>query len=278
MTNSMLRGSEAPRPSEHPVSAEQLRELRQRWHDAPPMTERVLRQWWGNVRMRWNCHSTAIEGSSLSYRNTLDILVHGRTPNSGNADLLEVDQIRGHDESARMLAAMYNRRHRVDIPDQHAVHRAMLVRPYPAHNALGQPMGDVQLGNFKTRFNTIRTPGGLVEFQPPAAVPLLMPELLERMNQRIDILAQDAQALDPAWALASLHWDFIAIHPYDDGNGRMVRWLVNWMCVNTGYPPLVITLAQRDEYFGTLAGMQTGSVPADEAAVRPLRNFPDRGR
>ena len=69
------RASEAPRPREHPVSAEQLRELRQRWHDAPPMTERVLRQWWGNVRMRWNCHSTAIEGSSLSYGDTLDILV-----------------------------------------------------------------------------------------------------------------------------------------------------------------------------------------------------------
>ena len=273
MTNSMLRGSEAPRPREHPISAEQLRELRQRWHNAPPMTERVLRQWWGNVRMRWNCHSTAIEGSSLSYRDTLDILVYGRTPNSGNTDLLEVDQIRGHDESARMLAAMYNRRHRVDIPDLHAVHRAMLVRPYPAHNALGQPMGDVSLGRFKTRFNAIRTQGGLVEFQPPAAVPLLMPELLERMNQRIDILAQDAQALDPAWALASLHWDFIAIHPYDDGNGRMARWLVNWMCVNTGYPPLVITLEQRDDYFRTLSGMQTGNVPAEEAAVRPLRNF-----
>lgn len=207
MTKSMLGASEAPRPREHPVRAEQLQELRQRWHDAPPVTERVLRQWWGNVRMRWNCHSTAIESSSLSYRDTLGILVHGRTPNAGNTDLLEVDQIRGHDESARMLAAMYNRRHRVDISDLHAVHRAMLVRPYPAHNALGQPIGDVSLGRFKTRFNAIRTPEGLVEFQSPAAVPLLMPELLEHMNQRINALAQDAQALD----LASLHWNFIAI-------------------------------------------------------------------
>lgn len=44
-------------------------------------------------------------------------------------------------------------------------------------------------------------------------------------------------------------------------------------CVNTGYPPLVITLEQRDGYFGTLAGMQTGSLPAVEAAVRPLQKF-----
>ncbi len=72
-------------------------------------------------------------------------------------------------------------------------------------------MGSVSLGRFKTRFHAIHTPGGLVEFQLPAAIPLLMPELLERMNQCIDIPAQDTQALDPARALASLHWNFIAI-------------------------------------------------------------------
>ena len=45
------------------------------------------------------------------------------------------------------------------------------------------------------------------------------------------------------------------------------------MCVNAGYPPLVITLDKRDDYLGTLSGMQTRTVPAEEAAVRPLRNF-----
>ncbi len=260
-------------PRECSISAEHLREARLQWLKAPPMTERVLRQWWGNVRMRWNCHSTAIEGSSLSYRDTLDILVRDRTPNSGHKNLLDVDQIRGHNESARMLAGMYNRLHRVDVPDLHAVHKAMLVRPYLAYNSMGQPMGCVHLGLFKTRFNAIRTLYDLVEFQPPAAVPQLVSDLLAHMNQRIDILAHDPHALDPAWALASLHWDFIAIHPYDDGNGRMVRWLVNWMCVNMGYPPLVITVNQRDAYFETLAGMEPGNIPADEATVRPLRDF-----
>ena len=260
-------------PREGVVGADQLREARQQWHEAPQMTERVLRQWWGNVRMRWNCHSTAIEGSRLSYRDTLDILVRDRTPNGGHKNLLDVDQIRGHNESARMLVAMYNRRHRVDIPDLHAVHKAMLVRPYLAYNTMGQPMGHVHLGRFKTRFNAIRTLDGLVEFQPPAMVPQLVPDLLARMNQRIGILAHDPHALDPAWALASLHWDFIAIHPYDDGNGRMVRWLVNWMCVNMGYPPLVITVDQRDDYFETLVGMEPGNIPVDAATVRPLRDF-----
>ncbi len=79
------------------------------------------------------------------------------------------------------------------------------------------------------------------------------------------VVAVDAQATE----LAALLWDFIAIHPYDDGNGCLAHRLVNWMCVNAGYPPLVITLEQRDDYLGTLSGMQTGNVPAEEAAVRP---------
>ena len=40
-------------------------------------------------------------------------------------------------------------------------------------------------------------------------------------------LAHDPRAVDPVWALASGHWDFIAIHPCDDGNGRAARWIAN---------------------------------------------------
>ena len=78
-------------PREGAVGADQLRAVRLQWHEAPPMTERVLRQWWGNVRMRWNCHSNAIEGGSLSYADTLAVLSHGRTPAGGGTKLLDVD-------------------------------------------------------------------------------------------------------------------------------------------------------------------------------------------
>ena len=261
------------RPPASTVDAERLREGHRRWHEAPSMTDRVLRQWWGNVRMRWNCHSNAIEGGSLSYADTLDVLVHELTPARGRTKLLDVDQMRGHNEAVRMLARMRNRRHRLDIGDLHTMHRHMLVRSYAARNTAGQPSGQVALGRFKQMPNALHSARRLVVFQPPEAVPPLMDQLLERMNQRIDILAHEPEALDPAWAIASLHWDFIAIHPYDDGNGRLARWLVNWLCMNIGYPPLVVTLAQRADYFATLAGMEPLAVPAREAAVRPLRDF-----
>ena len=100
------RGRE-PEPPAAPSPA-QLWAARRAWQQAPAMTDRVLRQWWGNMRMRWNCHSTAIEGSPLSYQDTLDVLVHAQAP-QGQPPLLDIDQIRGHDAAAQQLAHMLTR-------------------------------------------------------------------------------------------------------------------------------------------------------------------------
>ncbi len=80
-------------PAPSPIK---LWQERDQWFAAPAMSERVHRQWWANVRLRWDCHSTAIEGSQLSYQDTVTILVHGRSPDQPGK-LLDIDQIRGHD-------------------------------------------------------------------------------------------------------------------------------------------------------------------------------------
>ena len=39
-------------------------------------------------------------------------------------------------------------------------------------------------------------------------------------------------------ALAKVHADFLLIHPYREGNGRMARWLTDLMCLQAGLPQL----------------------------------------
>lgn len=39
----------------------------------------VARELWTNLRMRWTCHSNAIEGNRLTYRGTTLALLFGRT-------------------------------------------------------------------------------------------------------------------------------------------------------------------------------------------------------
>jgi len=53
--------------------------------------------------------------------------------------------------------------------------------------------------------------------------------------------------------IAQFHLDFLQIHPFYDGNGRVARFVMNIMLEVCGYPFLVIGEAEKREYERTLA-------------------------
>lgn len=56
----------------------------------------------------------------------------------------------------------------------------------------------------------------------------------------------------PLFLAALVHNDFEHIHPYQDGNGRVGRLLLNWVLLRHNYPPINISLKDRQEYYKTL--------------------------
>jgi cell filamentation protein len=57
--------------------------------------------------------------------------------------------------------------------------------------------------------------------------------------------------------LAAVHAEFILIHPFREGNGRLGRWIASMMALQAGFPMLSFHLEQRDEqaredYFAAL--------------------------
>lgn len=79
---------------------------------------------------------------------------------------------------------------------------------------------------------------------PPnyAAVRELMPTLFELIK------GEDS----PVVRLVLAHFVFVFIHPYLDGNGRIGRFIMNVMRAAGGYPWLVISVEQRDNYMVAL--------------------------
>lgn len=63
-----------------------------------------------------------------------------------------------------------------------------------------------------------------------------------------------------------LHCLFERIHPFSDGNGRVGRWLMNYMLVSENHPPIVIFRADREEYYKALE-------IADTDDLEPMRKF-----
>jgi Fic family protein len=63
------------------------------------------------------------------------------------------------------------------------------------------------------------------------------------------------------------HWMLGYIHPYQDGNGRMARFLMNAMLASGGYPWTVIRVEDRAAY---MEALESASVDGD---IRPLARF-----
>ncbi len=85
---------------------------------------------------------------------------------------------------------------------------------------------------------------------PPEHVEKEMTELIDWLNK--------SENLHPLERAAILHGRFEKIHPFEDGNGRVGRFLINIILVNSGYPPLIIRKTRRTSYMSALAAADSG--------------------
>lgn len=60
----------------------------------------------------------------------------------------------------------------------------------------------------------------------------------------------------PLVLAAIIHNQFEYIHPFQDGNGRVGRLLLNYILIKNSYPPISIMLKDRAEYYKTLEEYQ----------------------
>ncbi len=60
----------------------------------------------------------------------------------------------------------------------------------------------------------------------------------------------------PLVLAAIIHNQFEYIHPFQDGNGRVGRLLLNFILIKNQYPPINIALEDRTEYYRTLQEYQ----------------------
>jgi Fic family protein len=79
--------------------------------------------------------------------------------------------------------------------------------------------------------------------------------------------AEKEGRLSPVELAALFHYRYIRIHPFEDGNGRIARLMVNFILCRHDYPLIVVRRRKKGEYLEALhqADMAVGPVPADGA-------------
>ena len=101
----------------------------------------------------------------------------------------------------------------------------------------------VVVGRYKTAPNNVRTSTGEIHYYtPPEQVNSKMSDLIDWYRD------QEARGEHPIVVAATFHYRFVRIHPFDDGNGRMARLLMNLILIRHGYTLAIIAREGRSRY------------------------------
>ncbi len=129
---------------------------------------------------------------------------------------------------------------------------------YEAVNQFGTRFDKVLVkGDFKKEPNNPTRPDGSIhQYCPPEHVDSEIDNLLYFYNE----MQQDARHYHPLLTGAWLHHAFTQIHPFQDGNGRVVRALLTWHLVKENYLPIVVSRDDRARYIETLEQADGGDL------------------
>lgn len=200
-------------------------------------------------RLDWNFHSNALEGNKLDYGETKAFLMYGIT--AKGKPLKDHLDIKGHNEAINFLESVVKKKEDFTEADIRALHEVILVEPYEikAETLDGTIVKKkVALGTYKTTPNHVKTLTGEIHYYTtPEETPIKMKELMDWYKKVRD------SNLHPLIVASIFHYRFVAIHPFDDGNGRIARLIMNLILMRNHFPPVIIKIVDRERYYLALS-------------------------
>lgn len=82
---------------------------------------------------------------------------------------------------------------------------------------------------------------GQIKPPSPKQIPNLMYQYIDNLNFKVQNAKNKSEQVA---TIVYGHYEFIKIHPFNNGNGRTGRLIMNWVCLKFGYKP--ITLYARE--------------------------------
>ncbi len=203
-------------------------------------------------KLEWTYNSNAIEGNTLTLQETAYFLQHGLT--SKGKPLRDYLEAQNHAEAIDWLKEVISEKRPITegfIKELHALLLKGIEHIWvgPAGNRVKKK---ITPGQYKTEPNHVLTLDGEIHYY---CEPVRVPEEMEKMVEMIN-----AAQYHPVELSARVHHGLAAIHPFDDGNGRVSRFLMNLILIKNGYLPVIIKQERREDYYKALKKADEGKM------------------
>ncbi len=176
---------------------------------------------WFFTELTYN--SNAIEGTSLSLRETSLIINEGFVPK--NVSLREISEAKNHKEALEFL-----------LKYDGEVNENFILK---LHLIILKNIDDNNAGKYRNV--PVFIVGSNVKFSHYSKVPQLIKALVKWYKS-------SKKAMHPFELAALFSMKFVSIHPFIDGNGRCSRLLMNYILKKNKYPEINIYVKDRNNY------------------------------
>jgi len=221
-----------------------------------PMEKADEQRLWKKFRLDWNFNSNRIEGNTLTYGETEALLILGTEPKRIRKDIREM---KAHDLAIEHVLSLVNSKRAISENDIRELNKIALKEPYFIETETldgNITKKEIMPGAYKSAQNHVRLRGGGThQFADPHEVAPRMQATVKRLKSYLKKQDKPIEAY-----LAELHQDFIQTHPFDDGNGRVVRLLMNYVCLKLKWPPVIIKDAKKNDYIAALERADDGDI------------------
>lgn len=245
------------------------------WQNLQPLSERDRERLSRRFTVDFNYNSNHIEGNTLTYGQTEILLMFGKV--IGEADVRCIEEMTASNVGLRMMAEEAATK-AIPLTQNfiRTLHKTLLREDYTVWRNLPGGVATsyvIHAGQYKTRPNSVVTRyGDRFDYASPEETPALMADLVEWYNS-----AEQKGELSPIELAALFHYRYIRIHPFEDGNGRIARLLMNYILARHNYPMIVVRSRKKNDYLEALhqTDVGIGPVPSDgaNAGIREIGPF-----
>jgi len=188
------------------------------------------------MTIEWTYNSNAIEGNTLTLKETRLVIEEGIT--IGSKPIKEYLETINHKSAIEFVESLAQKKSKITERNIREIHSLVLKDIDPEYAGKYRDMNVRITGSKHTPPDSLQVQDKMTDFQK------------KNLNTKNHPLIEAATA----------HFEFVSIHPFTDGNGRTARLLMNLILMKKGYFPAVIMKNDRLKYYDVLEKGHSGNI------------------